>query len=615
MRRSIAWRLMCVFGALLVLGLLSACGSDATPTEPAPDPTPTPTLEPGAPTPTPTSSSDIAGGGATPTPTALGLRQEYGGTFSIGRGFVPTHVDPYSHLITNPNQIYNAFNGLYNMRYPFDPSVGVVIEPGLAESWEVSADGVQWTFNLRRGVTWHDGEAFDADDVVATFERLLDPGFIPGSIQVTTRDVFAGVQKVDDYTVIIDTGTPNSTAYPFLASDYLPIVPDHLVRGPDPDSEDAAQRWVYMHPDTTGTLGIGTGPFKMAEWTQDEVYRMERYENYWRRNDNGDQLPYLDEWVNFFVSDRTRQLARFAAQEDHVTTGQGAGMHPDKAQELCSNVRAEGCYIVPFPHGYFANVLNPDTTEQFTDDRVVAAARYAVDMQTTLEIAYGGRLGYVWMDRDRYPETALSLEEQYELIPWSNPDRRDEYFQAAKDLVTEAGFPDGFDLPMPIYSGNLCTGSFLDQYSRMVDQWFRVGIKGTLECREGVVYTEEAKAGRFSIDSPGWNIALLDPGYGLIRYALLDSPMVGLAPWRYEGQEQIDTMYRATTRVVDEAERNERYREMERYMADDTLTVFPTGYTAVYLSVQGCVHDYQPGGTWQSWYFAYERVWMDSGCR
>lgn len=206
------------------------------------------------------------------------------------------------------------------------------------------------------------------------------------------------------------------------------------------------------------------------------------------------------------------------------------------------------------------------------------------------------------------------VEEQYEVIPWSNPDRRDEFKANAVDLLTEAGFPEGFDLPLPFYSGNLCSGSFLDQYSRMVDEFSIMGVRGTLECREGVVYAEEARAGNFSIDAPGWNIAILDPGYGLLRYALLDSPIVGYSPWRYEGQAELDDMFRDTVRLVDEEARNERYKEMERYMANAELTVFPTGYSVVHLSLHGCVHGYRPGGTWQSWAQIGETTWVEGDC-
>ena len=573
-------------------------------------------MEEAPPTPTPTFVSDIAASGPTPTPTPAGMQAQYGGNFdfvSCCSGTVPSTIDPHSHL--GGPRGYVFWNGLVEMKFPFEPSEGVIFRPGLAETWEVSEDGTKWTFHLRRGVLWHDGEEFNADDVVATYQRLIDPDYLVGTLQLPFRQIFVGAEKIDDYTIVLDTGDePNSAAFAYLSSTEGVIVPDHLIRGPNPNSDVVEERWQHLDPEESGTLGVGTGPFVMTEWDPERIFKGERWESYWRRDDAGNQLPYLDAWIRRAVPDQTRRLARFASGEDDISIGVGAGLHPDKARELCDSTRIPDCYFLPFPHGIFAVVLNPDTTEPFNDSRVVTAMRYHHSAEEVLTKAYGGRQGYMWMDRARYPSTSLTVEEQYEVIPWSNPDRRDEFKANAVDLLTEAGFPDGFDLPLPFYSGNLCSGSFLDQYSRMVDEFSILGVRGTLECREGVVYAEEARAGNFSIDAPGWNIAILDPGYGLLRYALLDSPIVGYSPWRYEGQAELDGMFRDTVKLVDEEARNERYKEMERYMANAELTVFPTGYSVVHLSLHGCVHGYRPGGTWQSWAQIGETTWVEGDC-
>ena len=318
--------------AVALLGLVAACGTDPTPTPSGGGPTPTPTSAESAPTPTPTTGSDIAGTGATPTPTPAGLVAEYGGIFTHASREV--HPDPYHHTNTNPDTLYNVMDGLIEVKYPFNPSVGIEFEAGLAERWEISADGSTWTFELRRGVVWHDGEEFNADDVVATFERLLDPDVLVGGIAVTARDVFQEVRKIDDYTVELDMGSFNSTTYPFIASDYLQIVPDHIVRG-DGSSDDPAVRWLFMEPDVTGTFAVGTGPFKMLNFDQELGFDLERNDDYWQFADNGDRLPYLDGVTFEWTPDGTRRLALFASGEHSVSPGQGSGLHPDKARELC----------------------------------------------------------------------------------------------------------------------------------------------------------------------------------------------------------------------------------------------------------------------------------------
>ena len=618
MARSLALALAMVG----VMALIAACGGSEEPTDSGSGagPTPTPTVESAAPTPTPTdiqTSSDIAATGPTPTPTPAGELPEYGGVLNyVGccSGVVPSAVDPGSNVFAQKGFVF--FNGLVQQVFPYDPSKGVEYENVLAEDWELSDDGTEWIFHLRRGITWHDGQEFNADDVVATFGRILDPEFLIYNRQVPMRNIWlGGVRKIDDYTVALDTGDlPNSAAFAYITTHESVILPDHLIRGPNPSSDNVDDRWRLMSEETTGTLAVGTGPFIMTEHVADSHQLGLRNENYFRRDARGNALPYLDAWLQTAVPDGTRRLARFAAGTEDFTIGQGAGLHPDKGRELCANTRDPDCYIIQFPHGFFAQVLNYEATPQFSDDRIVAAARYSMDMQTIFELAYGGRLGFTWMDSGRFPATALPIEEQYELIPWSNPDRRDEYVQAAKDLLTEAGFPNGFDLPLPIFSSGLCGGSFLDQYSRQVDDLWEVGIRGVLECREGVIATDELRAGRFSIEGPGDSIFLVFPGYSLVLDALLDSPIVGGAPWRYPGQEELDELYRGTVTTVDEAERNESWREIERYMADDALTVFPAGYSTVVLSAHGCLRDYHPGGTWNSHRWSFERAWLTPDC-
>ena len=609
---------------LVILGtmmVLAACGSDEPETtEGGAAATPTPTIEAMAPTPTPTFVSDIVGTGPTPTPTPAGERAEYGGVLnyvSCCSGRVANFIDPYSLLGGNGGKGWLYTNSLVEMKFPFDPSKGVELIPGLAESWEVSADGAKWVFSLRRGVTWHDGEDFTADDVVATVERLLDTD---GGIyvrQAPMRDIFRGVRKIDDYTIEIDTGEFNSVAFSYLSSHQMPILPAHYIVGSDPASGTYEERWTdfdRLHEEN-GQLMVGTGPFVMTEWTPEDILVLTRNESYWRRDDDGSQLPYLDGWTQTHVPDGTRRLARFAAGQEDYTIGQGAGLHPDKGEELCDNTRDDRCYVVPFPHGWFSVVLNHVGVNEWSDERMVAASRYALDAEEILQIAYGGRQGYIWMDRGRFPATAISFEEQYELLPWSDPTRRDEFKAAARDLITEAGFPDGYDLPLPIFSGGLCTGSFLDQYTRMVDNWHTIGIRGTLECREGIVAQDELRAGRFSIDGPGGSIFLVEPGYSYILRALPESGMVGNAPWRWEGQQELDRMFQETVRTVDEDERNEKWKESERFMSSPALTTYPMGYSLVVLSVHGCVRNFRPGGTWDSHAWSHERTWLEAECR
>ena len=353
----------------------------------------------------------------------------------------------------------------------------------------------------------------------------------------------------------------------------------------------------------------------MVNWERGVEFRGEKFANYWKFDEFGNRLPYADEFLQTEVPDGTRRLARFVAGSDDYTIGTGAGMAPKEATALCKSTRDKGCTTLGFPHGYFAWFTNFESTPAFKDGKINAAARYSNDMDEILNISYGGRQGYMVMDRGRYPDTALTVKEQYEVLPWSDPARRTEFVQKAKDLVVDAGYANGVDLPQPIFSNGLCTGSFLDEYSRHVDQFYSVGIKGFLECRQGLVIADELKSGRWSMNGPGGSIFLLDPGYGLILWHLLDSSPLRNSTWRYPGQDQIDSQFRNTVRTIDPSLRNEQFKDIERFMADPELTSFPTGYTAVYLSLHSCIHNFRPGGTWDSHAWSHERTWLTGDCK
>jgi ABC-type transport system substrate-binding protein len=623
--RNLLSGVILVFAALGLLGLLAACGEDEA--DVAADPTPTTAAAvPGAVAPeaeaeataTPTPASDITGGhAATPTPTPQGEMPAYGGVInfiSCCSGSLPRGIDPYSLAASGGDP--NNYSYMIQVYLPFDPSEGVVYESDLAVEWTQRDDGA-WVFKLREGVTWHDGEMFNADDVVATVNRFLDEGNDVSSTVNQMRAVFSSVEKVDDYTVILHTfGSPNAVSFAYLPGYFMAMVPEHLVTGPDPTSEDASERWLFMDRENTG-LAIGTGPFMMTYLDSEVEMVLERNPNYFLFDEHGQRLPYLDAFQRANVPDGTRRMARFAAGTQDYSIGRGAGLHPDRAMELCSATRDKECYWQEFPHGYFNTITNHISTEQFQDDRINAASRYAQNMDEIADLAYGGRQGYMVMDRGRFPDSAITAEEQAELMPWSVAERRDEFVQLAKDLLTEAGYPKGFEMPLPYFSGNLCSGSFLDQYTRQVDALVEIGIRGFLECREGVVGTDEIRAGRFSINAPGGSTRQIDPADGLIKFHLKDSGIMSGQTWKYPGLDEMDAMYRAANRATDYTLRMEGFRNIERYIADPKWTVYPNMHTTVTVAIHGCVRNYHPGGTWSSHGWAHKRTWLEpnSKCR
>lgn len=144
-----------------------------------------------------------------------------------------------------------------------DPIRGTVV-PELAESWDVDATRTHWTFHLRKGVTWHDGVPFDADDVVFTFERLLDP-----AVGASDRALFVGARAVKTGPNEVELTLAAPLADPEHELDRLLVLPRH--RSPRGD--------LARSPDATAP--VGTGPMKFVTWARDQEIQLARNDAYW----------------------------------------------------------------------------------------------------------------------------------------------------------------------------------------------------------------------------------------------------------------------------------------------------------------------------------------------
>ena len=190
------------------------------------------------------------------------------------------------------------------------------VEPGLAESWESSADGLTWIFHIRRGVTWHDGEPFTAHDVDFTFNRIIYNEDIPASSAPTFHfrylDEESGtwtespmaVTALDDYTVQCVLPVPFA---PFLRSMGTAIYPRHILE-PHVDDGTFTSTWDI---DTDPSEVIGTGPFTIGSYVPGERVVLQRNPDYWLKDDEGNALPYLDEIVRVIVEDFDAELDSF----------------------------------------------------------------------------------------------------------------------------------------------------------------------------------------------------------------------------------------------------------------------------------------------------------------
>lgn len=280
--------------------------------------------------------------------------------------------------------------------------------PGLAETWEVSADGLQYTFRLAKGVKWHDGVPFTAADVVWTVESLIeDQGY--GASAVAGVEA---VEAVDDYTVVFRLGRVNSAFLQSLAVRYgFFILPKHLYEGTDPRTN--PQNWAP----------IGTGPFKFEELVPGSSVSLIANEEYFRERPSLDRLIF-------------RNFPNISSAVAALEAGEVGFLASSPAFAEGVRLRTEpGISVALVPSETAVWIAINMREAPLNDLRVRQAIGHAIDREQINQLVYQGLL-------TASDTVYISIIEG----AW-NPDATQPTFDVgtAEALLDEAGYPRGAD--------------------------------------------------------------------------------------------------------------------------------------------------------------------------
>ncbi|MGK2966668.1 MAG: ABC transporter substrate-binding protein [Tepidiformaceae bacterium] len=316
-------------------------------------------------------------------------------------------------------QVYDA---LINWNLTENTDKSALPGPGLAESWEVGTDQLTWTFNLRAGVTFHDGTPWDADAAIFQFDRLMNERFeyYDGTLRAGNAQALAmlsGYKKVDEMTIQLVTKIPNSFLFWALPNLLFPSPAAVMEYG----NKDYAQH------------AVGTGPFKIERYVDGQIMELIPNEDYWGG------APKLDKLILYPMPEPATRLAALQSAEIDW-----AEVPPPDSYET---LKAAGFNIQlkPYPHviTYQLNIAKAP----FDDVKVRQALNYAVDREGTCE----GLLNGLCLPASQYvPPGNPWFDESYEGYSY-DPEK-------AKALLAEAGYPDGFKMTVaypPGGSGNM----------------------------------------------------------------------------------------------------------------------------------------------------------------
>ncbi len=339
---------------------------------------------------------------------AAGAAQAQRTDITVGMQLEPPHLDPTSAAAGAIDQVTyaNIFEGL--TRFASDGS----IVPGLAESWEISDDGLVYTFRLREGVKFHDGTTMDAEDVKFSLDRAR--GEESQNAQKALFSAISEVNVIDPLTVEIRLSQPNGNLLFNLAwGDAVIVAPESI--------------------DDIKTNPVGTGPFRFSNWVQGDRIEIVKNPDYWGTPARLDKATFK------FISDPTAAFAAVMAEDVDVFTGFPA---PENLAQFEADPRFQ--VLVGSTEG--ETILSTNNKMPPLDDvRVREAIAHAIDRQAIIDGAmfgYGTPIGTHFAPHNPAYVDLTGLS-QYDP-------------ELSRKLLAEAGYPDGFTttlkLPPPSYA-------------------------------------------------------------------------------------------------------------------------------------------------------------------
>jgi dipeptide transport system substrate-binding protein len=460
---------------------------------------------------------------------------------------------------------------VYNRLVEFERGT-TELQPALAESWEISDDGLEYTFQLRQGVAFQTTDAFtpsrdfNADDVLYSFERQWQEDHPYHSIGGATYEYFvstgmpdllSSIEKLDEHTVKFTLNQPEAPFIATLGMDFASIL----------SAEYAEQMMDAGTPEEVDLRPVGTGPFQLVDYQTDAVIRYQAHPDYWAGR------AALDNLIFAITPDASVRWQKVQAGECHIMTYpnpadlEAMQQHPD-----VEVLEQEGLNV-----GYLAfNVEKPP----FDDKRVRQALNYAINKQSIIDAVFQGA-GTI--AKNPLPPTLWGYNDAVEDYPY-DPER-------AKELLEEAGQSDLVtDLwAMPVqrpYNPNARRMAELIQ-----SDWAAIGVEAEIVSFEWGEYLRRSLAGEHQTLLLGWTADIADPDNFLNVLLGCGSADGGAnrARWCHE---PFDELIAEAKQITDVEERTRLYEEAQVIFKEEAPWV-TIAHSIVFKPVRNEVVDFR----------------------
>ncbi|MBB6716781.1 peptide ABC transporter substrate-binding protein [Clostridium gasigenes] len=487
-------------------------------------------------------------------------------------GADPKTLDPQLNTASDAgNIILNAFDGLTRMDKDSKAA------PGVAETWDVSPDGLKYTFHLRKNSKWSDGKDVTANDFKYAWLRALDSKtaadyayqlyYIKGGEEYNTNKGTAeqvGIKVVDDYTLEVELVAPTSYFTQLTAfATYMPVRKDIIEANGD--------AWA-----TKPESYISNGPFKMTDFRMKDAIVLVKDENYWDAAN-----VKLDKIDIRMVTENTTSYAEFKAGTfDMINEVPPAEVESALKDKNAAVFKEFGTYFMCLNVGNNTDALNPEAVKALGNKKFRQALSVAVDRTALVENVTKGQqvpaVGFTPPGAPTPDGKDFSESKKY-IEPTGN-------IEEAKKLLAEAGYPNGQGLPKFNLSINSeGVHSAVAQYLQSV--WKEIGVETEISSQEFKVYQQVRKDGKYMIGRHGWSGDYVDP----ITFLDMWITNGGNNEAGYSNAKY-DALIEEAKTTPDEAKKYEALRNAEDILMDE-MPVIPLYYYTKVRAIKEDIKD------------------------
>ncbi len=472
-----------------------------------------------------------------------------------------TSLDPHYHQLSPNNAVADMiFDKLVNT----DAQARLI--PGLATEWRAVEPGL-WEFKLRPGVRFHNGSEFTAEDVAFTFQRVPNVPNSPSSFAIYTRPI-RGVEIVDSHTIRLRTDGP------------YPLMPMGLsnVRILDRETHQNATTEDF----NSGKAAIGTGPWRVVSHRNGDRIEFERNDTYWGERPAFQRVDY-----RMITNDAARTAALLAGDVefiDQVPTSDLAKLRRDQRVALSETT---GLRIIYIGLDHLRTDASPFITDNdgkpiprnpLKDLRVRRALSLAIDRQAIVSRV---------MEGAATPAGQFLPEGIYSHVPSLPAPRPDP--EAAKKLLAEAGFPNGFRIQLNSPNDRYINDARIAQ--AVGQMWTRIGVRTAVEAQPWTTFVGRAGKQEFSAFLIGWgsNPEGSHPLRNLVATYDREKGWGASNRGRYSNPE-LDRMIEAALKEMDDAKREKLLQDAQRLAMEDVAIIPLHIQTNIWAMRRGLTH-------------------------